>query len=128
MGTTPRESGQTIMVVDDDPMIRDILRKALEKIGYRVVAEANDGNEAVAKYSALRPQVTLMDICLPNKNGIEATKDIVSFDENANVIMCSAIHHRALLQAAEEGGARDVIAKPYNISHLRTVLSRVLQE
>ena len=126
MGPDMHESKQTIMVVDDDPMIRDILRKALERIGYRVVAEAGDGSEAVAKYSALRPQVTLMDICLPNKNGIEATKEIVSFDENAKVIMCSAIHQAALSQAAKAGGASDFIAKPYNISQLSNVISRVL--
>jgi two-component system, chemotaxis family, chemotaxis protein CheY len=123
---TMPESGQTIMVVDDDPLIRDVLRRTLEMYGYRVVAEANDGHEAVAKYSAMRPQVTLMDICLPNKNGIEATKDIVSFDENAKVIMCSAIHCSALQQAAAEGGARDFISKPYTINHLRSVISRVL--
>ena len=115
------------MIVDDDPVIRDITRMILEKSGFRIVAEANDGIEAVAKYFEMRPQVTLMDVCMPNKNGIDATKDIVSCDKNAKVVMCSALDHEALVKVGQEAGAKDVISKPYIFNQLRNVIHRVMQ-
>ncbi len=122
-----RETAHTIMIVDDDPLMRDIVRKVLERSGYTIVAEAVDGNEAVAKYVELRPKVTLMDVCMPKKSGIDATKDIVTHDKDAKVVMCSAIDHRALAKVAREAGASDVIFKPYTINHLRNVIHRVMQ-
>ena len=114
------------MIVDDVPFIREILRRMLETSGYTVVAEAADGDEAVAKYSALLPQVTLMDISLPRKNGVDATKDILSLDKNAKVIMVSALHSDAINKATLESGARGYISKPFTTLNVQSVVHQVL--
>ena len=119
------DRSRTIMIVDDDPLIRCLTRRIVEHSGYTVVAEANDGMEAIARYSEDRPHITLMDVCMPNKNGFDATRDIVSFDRNAKVVMCSAAGHGGLQEMALEVGAAEVIFKPFRINHLRKVLHKV---
>ncbi len=103
----------SVMVVDDSEVARMLLRDILEAGGYDVVAEAADGVEAVAKYAELRPQVTIMDVQMPNKDGIEATRDILVIDRNARVLMCSSIDAEGLLMAASEAGASGVVFKPF---------------
>lgn len=114
------------MIVDDVSAIREVMRRILEMSGYRVVAEAADGVEAVAKYAELLPHITLMDICLPNKNGIDATRDIMNLDKDAKVVMFSALQTEAVKRAATESGARDCLTKPCRIDHLKKVLHTVL--
>ncbi len=103
----------SVMIVDDSEVARMLLRDILEAGGYDVVAEAADGVEAVAKYAELRPQVTIMDVQMPNKDGIEATRDILVIDRNARVLMCSSIDAEGLLMAASEAGASGVVFKPF---------------
>ena len=117
----------TTMIVDDSPFMRNMLRTMLEANGCKVVAEANDGDEAIIEYSKKRPLIIFMDILMPNKSGIDATKQILSIDKNAKVVMCSSLGHLDLIKAALETGARDVVMKPYNINQLQEVLRRIMQ-
>ncbi len=113
MATAPHNYRGSIMIVDDSDVARMLLRDILEAGGYSVVAEAADGVEAVEKYAELRPCVTIMDLQMPNKDGIDATKDILAMDRNAKVLMCSSIDPEGLLMAAVEAGASGVVFKPY---------------
>ena len=116
------------MIVEEAGSVRDLLRKILEISGYVVVAETDNGVDAFARYSELRPVITIMALKIRERNGIDATKDIVSFDNNAKVVLCSTLNHKELLNAANEAGARDCICKPFTISRMQDVLNRVVQQ
>ena len=79
-----------ILIVDDAAFMRMMLKDILTKGGYDVVGEAADGNEAVAKYNELKPDLVTLDITMPNKDGLQALKEIRANDPNATCIMCSA--------------------------------------
>jgi two-component system, chemotaxis family, chemotaxis protein CheY len=104
----------TVMIVDDSLFMRKMLRDLLEKEGYQVVAEASDGDEAVARYRETRPQLTTLDIVMPNKTGIEALQEIIAYDPAARVVMCSAVGQESLILAATRAGAKAFILKPFN--------------
>ncbi len=117
----------TVMIVDDTLFSRELLRKILGKWGYTVVAEAADGVEAVTNFRKFRPTITFMDLIMPRKNGIDATKEIVSLDGNAKVIMCSMSTHDSLVRAAEEAGAIGVIFKPFRAEQVMEALDLAIE-
>jgi|SRR6185369_1729644 len=104
----------TVMIVDDSLFMRKMLRDLVEEEGYEVVAEASDGEEAVAKYREFLPDLTTLDIVMPNKTGIEALKEIMALNPAARVVMCSALGQESLTAAAAEAGAKAFILKPFN--------------
>jgi two-component system chemotaxis response regulator CheY len=114
----------TVMIVDDSLFMRKMLRDILEGEGYEIAAEASDGVEAVAKYQETRPDLTTLDIVMPNKTGIEALQEIIAFDPAARVVMCSAVGQESLTRAAAQTGARAFILKPFNPD----LVARVLRE
>lgn len=102
-----------ILIVDDEIFFRQVLRDVLDKIGFTVVGEAADGDEAVEKYRALRPHIVIMDIYMPDKNGIDATREMVAFDKNARVLVASASDFDCDTQAALDAGAKAILMKPF---------------
>lgn len=116
----------TVMVVDDSLFMRNILRTILVACGCEVVAEANDGEEAVEKYFTLRPMITFMDILMPIKSGIDATKLILTLDKNAKVVMCSSLGFADLINSAREAGAVDVIFKPYEVEDIKEIIKLLM--
>ena len=102
-----------IMIVDDAIFMRMKLKDILEKNGYEVVAEAQNGADAIEKYRAERPDIVTMDITMPEMDGIEALKGIKRIDPSAKVIMCSAMGQQAMVIEAIQAGARDFIVKPF---------------
>ncbi|HEX8960966.1 MAG TPA: response regulator [Geobacteraceae bacterium] len=117
---------KTVMVVDDELFFRELLRDLLEKEGFAVIAEAANGDEAVEKYQAFRPAVTVMDIFMPEKNGIDATREIVALDGNARVLICSGIGYDDDVQVALQAGARDVIYKPFMPAEVMASIAKAL--
>lgn len=115
------------MIVDDSEVARCLLRDILEACGYSVVAEAANGIEAVEKYVELRPLVTIMDIKMPRKNGIDATKEIIALDRNAKVLICSSTDHEGLMLASAEAGASGIIVKPFVQDQIVEAIESVLQ-
>ena len=115
-----------VLIVDDEVFFRKVLRDILEKIGFTVVAEASDGREAVEQFRAQRPHVTIMDIYMPEKNGIEATKEMVALDKNANVLICSASDFDSDTQAALDVGARGILMKPFVPKEIYESIKKVL--
>lgn len=117
---------KTVLVVDDERFFRELLRELLEKEGFIVVAEAANGDEAVEKFRAFRPAVTVMDIFMPEKNGIDATREIVSLDGNARVLICSGVGYDDDIQAALQAGARDIIYKPFMPEEVKASIAKAL--
>ena len=107
-----------ILIVDDEVFFRKVLQDILGKLGFNVVAEASNGSEAVEMYRLHRPHVVIMDIFMPEKTGIEATKEIVSFDKNARVLVCSASDDNADTQTALDVGAKGIVLKPFELKEI----------
>jgi two-component system, chemotaxis family, chemotaxis protein CheY len=102
-----------VLVVDDAAFMRMMIKDILSKNGFEIVGEAENGNIAVEKWKELRPELTMMDITMPEKDGITAVKDIKQIDANAKIIMCSAMGQQAMVIEAIQAGARDFIVKPF---------------
>ena len=103
----------TVGIVDDSKMSRKILRNILEKEGYAVIAEATDGEEGIAIYMQYKPDILTMDITMPNMDGIEALREIMSVDKKAKVIMISAAGQQQKIIEAIKIGAQKFITKPF---------------
>lgn len=115
-----------VLVVDDAIFMRDIIKDIFASGGFEVVGEASNGVEAVEKYKELRPDITTMDLVMPFKNGIEATREILRVDSRAVVVMCSALGQEALVMEGIEAGAMDFIVKPPRAEDVLAVVKKVL--
>ena len=102
-----------VLVVDDAAFMRMMIKDILSKNGYDVVGEAENGVKALEKYQELKPDLTTMDITMPEMDGITAVKEIKKIDPSAKVIMCSAMGQQAMVIEAIQSGARDFIVKPF---------------
>jgi two-component system chemotaxis response regulator CheY len=116
----------SIMIVDDEDMLHDLYGRLLELKGYQVAASAYNGEEAVEMYRdmELRPDLVLMDHRMPVKNGLEAMKEIVEMDGNAQVIFLTA--DAAVAETALAEGAADVLLKPFRLDLLHKTLEDVV--
>lgn len=102
-----------VLIVDDAAFMRMMIKDILTKNGFEIVGEAENGAKAVEKWTELRPDLTTMDITMPEMDGITAVKQIKKIDPNAKVIMCSAMGQQAMVIEAIQSGARDFIVKPF---------------
>ena len=115
-----------VLIVDDALFMRTMLRNIFAESGFEVVGEAGNGIEAVEKYRQLAPDLTTLDIVMPERNGIEALKQIVALDPRARVVMCSALGQESLIIEALDAGARDFIVKPFKPAKVVEVAQKVL--
>lgn len=128
MQLDPAQVSKTVMIVDDELFFRKLLGTILAEKGISVIAEAADGVEGVEKYSLYRPELVILDIYMPQKNGFDATKDILSINPKAKVLICSGMGYDDDVKAALAIGARDVILKPFIPQEVIEIVSRVLAE
>ncbi len=115
-----------VMVVDDAVFMRMTIKKMLEAHGHSVIGEAGNGVEAVKKYVEIRPEVVLLDITMPEMNGVEALKRIKEVDAKAKVIICSAMGQQAMVAQAIQSGAKDFVVKPFEEGRLAAAVDRVM--
>ena len=115
-----------IMLVDDAAFMRMMIKDILTKNGYNVVGEAENGKVAVDKYTELKPDLVLMDITMPEMDGIESLKAIRAKDPNACVIMCSAMGQQAMVIEAIQSGAKDFIVKPFQAERVLEAVKKVI--
>ena len=116
----------TVLVCDDAIFMRTMISDILSQAGYEVVGEAETGVQAVEKYKQLKPDLVTMDIVMPDMGGIDAVREIVQFDRDARVLMCSAMGQQALVVEAIQAGARDFVVKPFQPSRVLEAVERVL--
>jgi two-component system, chemotaxis family, chemotaxis protein CheY len=115
-----------VMIVDDELFFREMLRDVVVNAGYKVVAEAMDGNEAVGKYRLHRPDITIMDIFMPEMNGIDAIKEIIAFDADARVLIYTGMGFDEDVEVALKSGARELVLKNFLPEEVIEVINRVL--
>jgi len=115
-----------IMVVDDAAFMRMMVKDTLSKGGYTDICEAGDGVEAVQMYKDVKPELVLLDITMPNMDGLEALKAIKAYDADATVVMCSAMGQQSMVIEAIQAGAKDFIVKPFQADRVIEAVKKVL--
>jgi DNA-binding NarL/FixJ family response regulator len=116
-----------VMVVDDHPMWRDAVERDLEDAGFDVVAVAANGNEALARFPAARPQVVVLDLQIPGPNGVAVTAEVVRQDPTARVLILSASGEQTDVLEAVKAGATGYLVKSASRSELIAAVRRVAQ-
>ncbi len=117
---------KNILIVDDAAFMRMMIKDILSKNGYNVVGEAENGAIAVEKYGELNPDLVLMDITMPEMDGINALKAIKAKNPDAAVIMCSAMGQQAMVIESIQAGARDFIVKPFQADRVLEAVKKVV--
>lgn len=115
-----------IMLVDDAAFMRMMIKKALTANGYSNFVEAQDGAEAVQKYEEEKPDMVIMDITMPNMDGLQALKKIRESDPNAKIVMCTAMGQESMVVDAIKSGARDFIVKPFDEQRVVQTVNDIL--
>lgn len=115
-----------VLVVDDAAFMRKLLIDALTSGGHEIVGEAGDGIEAVASWQRLQPELTTLDITMPEKDGLTALAEIMALDPSAKVIMCSALGQEGKVLEAVKLGAKDFVVKPFQPPRVLEAVSKAL--
>lgn len=115
-----------ILIVDDAVFMRMMIKDILEKNGFNVIGEASNGLEAVELYKKEKSDIVIMDITMPKVDGIEAVKLIKEYDNDAKIIMCSAMGQQAMVMDAIRAGAKDFIVKPFQADRVIEAINKVV--
>jgi two-component system chemotaxis response regulator CheY len=115
-----------VLVVDDAAFMRKMVSDTLTKGGHEVVGEAGNGVEAVDRYQQLKPDLTTLDITMPEKDGIAALQEIIALDPAARVIMCSALGQESKVLESIKAGAKDFVVKPFQAARVLDAIGNAL--
>ena len=115
-----------VLIVDDAAFMRMMIKDMLTKNGYEVAGEAENGARAIEKYKELLPDLVIMDITMPEVNGIEAVREIKKINKDEKIIMCSAMGQHAMVIESIQAGARYFIVKPFNTDRVLEAVRKVL--
>ncbi len=115
-----------ILIVDDAAFMRMMIKDILTKNGYVVVGEAENGLKAVEKFKEHSPDLVIMDITMPEMDGIQAVKQIKAINSAAKIIMCSAMGQQAMVIESIQAGARDFIVKPFQADRVIEAVKKVV--
>lgn len=119
--------GANVMIVDDAAFMRMMVKDILSKNGFNVVGEAENGAVAVEKYMELTPDLVIMDITMPEMDGLQAVREIKKRDAQARIIMCSAMGQQAMVIDAIQSGAKDFIVKPFQADRVIEAVTKALK-
>ena len=117
---------KNILLVDDAAFMRMMLKDILVKNGYNIVGEAENGLQAIEKYKELKPDLTILDITMPEMDGIAAAKGIKEADGDALIVMCSAMGQQSMVVESIQAGARDFIVKPFQPARVLEAVQKVI--
>lgn len=117
---------KNILICDDAAFMRMMIKDILSKNGYNVIGEAENGVKAVEKYKEVTPDLVLMDITMPEMDGIQALKEIRKVDAGAKIIMCSAMGQQAMVIESIQAGAKDFIVKPFQADRVLEAVKKVV--
>ena len=116
----------TSLRADDAAFMRKVIKDTLNKNGFPDVVEAVDGADAVAKFDECNPDLVILDITMPNMDGLEALKAIKAKNPAANCVMCSAMGQEAMVIDAIQNGAKDFIVKPFKPERIMKTVTTIL--
>ena len=116
----------SVLIADDAAFMRMMIKNILTEAGYEVAGEAENGAVAVAKYKELKPDLTTMDITMPEMDGLQALKEIRSADPAARVVMCSAMGQQSMVIESIQAGAKDFIVKPFQPDRVLEAIQKAL--
>lgn len=114
-----------VLIVDDVLFVRKTIADIFIKKGFQVVGEASNARDALKLYKEFKPDLVTMDVVMPGRSGIDATKDIVALDKEARIIIVSAMEHENLVMDAINAGARDYIVKPFKESEILKSVDKI---
>jgi two-component system chemotaxis response regulator CheY len=115
-----------VLVVDDAAFMRRVVSDALASGGHDVIGEAENGSEAIRRFAELRPELTMLDITMPEKDGLQALAEIMTLDPGARVLMCSALGQESKVIESIKLGARDFVVKPFAPERLLEAVGKAL--
>jgi two-component system, chemotaxis family, chemotaxis protein CheY len=115
-----------VLVVDDAAFMRKVVSDALASGGHEVIGEAGNGTEAVQRYQELSPELTTLDITMPEKDGLAALAEIMAIDPSARVLMCSALGQESKVIESIKLGAKDFVVKPFQPARLLEAVGKAL--
>lgn len=115
-----------ILIVDDASFMRMMIKDILTKNGFEIAGEAENGAKAIEKFKELQPDLVIMDITMPEVDGIQAVKEIKKIDPNSKIVMCSAMGQQAMVIEAIQAGAKDFIVKPFQADRVIEAVRKVL--
>ena len=117
-----------VLIIDDAKFVRNLIKKVVEKMDFaEVIGEASNGLEGVSLYKKLKPDLVTMDLVMPDSNGINAIEQIIKFDQDAKIIVISAIGQEMSVLEATEKGAKDYIKKPFREEQIFSTFERFLK-
>ena len=115
-----------IMLVDNVAFERITIKDIIAQSGHEVVAEVNNGDEVIRTYERIRPDFVIMDIDLPDTDGLEVLRELLNTHKEAVVCVCTAMAQQAAIIEAIQCGVKDFIVKPYNTERIRTSIKKFL--
>lgn len=113
-----------VLIADDAAFMRVMLKDILTKNGHEVVGEAANGLEMLSKYEETQPDIVILDITMPEMDGLTAIKELRKKHPDANVIMCSAMGQQSMVIDAIQSGAKDFIVKPFQADRVIECLAK----
>jgi two-component system chemotaxis response regulator CheY len=114
-----------IMIADDSDAIRLVLKDILSIGNHDVVAEAEDGAEAVDFYKQYNPEIMLLDLAMPKKDGLEVVKEVIAFDSNAKIVLITASDDQKIINECLKSGASSYISKPFDFNSILKSITEI---
>ena len=115
-----------ILIVDDAAFMRMMIKDVLSKNGFEICGEAENGSKAIEKFKEVSPDLVIMDITMPEVDGIQAVKEIKKINSAAKIIMCSAMGQQAMVIDAIQAGAKDFIVKPFQADRVVEAIQKAI--
>lgn len=118
----------SVAIVDDAEFIKILLRKMLEEEGYHIIGEGSNGLDAIELIKNLKPDIMILDITMPDMDGITALKEIMTINDKTQIIICSALKENNLIKELLKLGASDFIIKPFEKSTIITAIQNAVRK
>lgn len=118
----------SVLIADDSSSIRLVLKDILSIGKYKIIGEAVDGDDTVIKYSKLNPDLLLLDLAMPKKDGLQVIKEIIASDHEAKIILITAADNPKVISSCLTEGAKTVISKPFDFDKVLKIISDIVKK
>lgn len=115
-----------VLIVDDNDLMRDVIKVFLEQLKHEVLAEAENGDIAIRHFTTLRPELVLLDMVMPGKSGLEVLEEIRKIEPNAKVVVITAVEQEGIDKKIFEKGAAAILRKPFSCGELEQTLKNIV--